>query len=144
MSREIPKFRAWVKDLKEYRVVASIHYVLMNKEWTTIPSYVTLYGNKWADKDISRAIQDVVLEQSTGLEDKNGKEIWVGDILKTCCGDMEVYFDDELLMYKIKAKHGGTMPLVSKKSKRHFDYEVIGNIHENPELLGGWRMKEES
>lgn len=76
-----------------------------------------------------------IWEQSTGSLDKNGKEIYEGDILETCCGKAEVYFDDELLMYKIEVRHGGTMPLVSKKSKRHFDYEIIGNIHENPELL---------
>ncbi len=131
MSREIPKYRAWVKDLKEYRVVASIHYVLMNKEWTTTPSYVTLYGNKWADKDISRAMQEVVLEQSTGLKDKNGKEIWVGDIVKCWdenCG--KVYFDKISLQYRVKFSDGDDEDLASSEP------EVIGTIHENPELLG--------
>lgn len=118
MSREI-KFREWNKK---------------GKCWITSGGVICRYENGTLDIVYS---DNLIYEQYTDLKDKNGKEIYEGDILETCCGKTEVYFDDELLMYKIKARHGGTMPLVSKKSKRHFDYEIIGNIHENPELLGG-------
>lgn len=136
MSREIPKFRAWVKDLKEYRVVASIHYVLMNKEWTAIPSYVTLYGNKWADKNISRAIQNVVLEQSTGLKDKNGVEICEGDVVSEHNGDIIGKIVRSISgewCIEWAGIFGGSSVLYDETSM----CEVIGTIHENPDLLGG-------
>lgn len=123
MSREI-KFRVWSESDKEYRTDCSVHKLFTSKTGTP----ATIYNDEG---------DCFLFEQYTGLKDKNGKEIYEGDILETCCGKAEVYFDDELLMYKIRVTHGGTMPLVSKKSKRHFDYKIIGNIHENPELLGG-------
>lgn len=128
MSRDL-SYRVWDKEKKEY---------------SDKPFSLDQYGLlSIQDEDgyWEEANDRYIIEFSTGLLDRNGKEICEGDILETCCGKTEVYFDDELLMYKIKVRHGGTMPLVSKKSKRHFDYEIIGNIHENPELLGGEERK---
>jgi len=75
-------------------------------------------------------LADAPFEQFTGLLDRNGRKIYEGDILMTCIGQARVFYDDEYCMWKISAKHGTTMPLVSKKSRRQFDYEIIGNIHE--------------
>ncbi|MBO7720121.1 hypothetical protein J6S35_00580 [Candidatus Saccharibacteria bacterium] len=127
MSREI-KFRVYDQTSKDHKVYG-IGEVVDEHFGLGIISRIV-----WWLKDIKHKF---IIEQYTGLKDKNGKEIYEGDILQTCCGKAEVYFDDELLMYRIKVRHGGTMPLVSKKSKRHFDYTIIGNVHENPELLGG-------
>lgn len=126
MNREIG-FRVWDKENEEY---GNGYEVLLKYDGSIISRYALVTF----DTDMP---VNAIIEWDTGLKDKNDKMIREGDILETCCGKAEVYFDDELLMYKIKAKHGGTMPLVSKKSKRHFDYEIIGNVHENPELLGG-------
>lgn len=126
MSRVL-KFRAWDKENEEY---INGYDVLLRYDGFALSRYALVTF----DTDMP---VNVIIEQYTGLRDKNCKEIYEGDILETCCGKAEVYFDNELLMYKIEVRHGGTMPLVSKKSKRHFDYEIIGNIHENPELLGG-------
>ena len=76
------------------------------------------------------------LGQSTGLKDKNGKEVFVGDIIKCTRGcPHEVYLEKE---------YGGTyiggMPAIYLKGllsgyawTEH--EEIIGNIYENPELL---------
>jgi len=128
MSREI-KFRVWFKPTAKYRADFEDRYHHKLEDlYSTIYTQDDFLDDTWCDID---DYDSIVFEQYTGLKDKNGKEIYEGDILETCCGKTEVYFDDELLMYKIKARHGGTMPLVSKKSKRHFDYEIIGNIHES-------------
>ena len=80
--------------------------------------------------------EDVVLMQSTGLEDKNGKEVFVGDIVKCTRGCLhEVYLEKE---------YGGTfiggMPAVYLKGLSEgyawTGYEeIIGNVYENKELL---------
>lgn len=76
------------------------------------------------------------LGQSTGLKDKNGEEVFVGDIIKCTRGCLhEVYIEKE---------YGGTycggMPAVYLKGLREGyawteHEEIIGNIYENPELL---------
>ncbi|SNE69131.1 phage protein [Streptococcus pneumoniae] len=89
------------------------------------------------DRDIyCYDFDEIDLMQSTGLKDKNGKEVFVGDIIKCTRGCLhEVYIEKE---------YGGTfiggMPSIYLKGllsgyawTEH--EEIIGNIYENPELL---------
>jgi hypothetical protein len=88
---------------------------------------------KFEDK---RNGEDVVLMQSTGLHDKNGKEVFVGDVIKCTRGCLhEVYIEKE---------YGGTyiggMPAIYLKGIREGyawtgDEVIIGNVYQNPELL---------
>lgn len=82
------------------------------------------------------SIDEEYLMQSTGLFDRNGKEVFVGDIVKCTRGCLhEVYLEKE---------YGGTfiggMPAIYLKGLREGyawteHEEIIGNIYENPELL---------
>ena len=120
----IPKFRAWDSWRKRMSVVDRIYIDTKG---------VRLYddfGEYWRD------FSDVELMQSTGLKDKNGKEVFVGDIIKCTRGCLhEVYIEKE---------YGGTyiggMPAIYLKGISEGyawtgDEEIIGNIYENPELL---------
>jgi len=123
MSRDI-RFRVWDKK-KESFMTSSRD---MN-DWEDYDEYVgspitaleqifyTLIGSNYS------------LEEYTGLKDKNGKEIWEGDLLKyySTGGVFEVVFWEGCFCY-----------MKDKKSAEIFNpknMEVIGNVHENPELL---------
>lgn len=121
----IPKFRAWLKKKQEMdNEVDQINW--FNGELDFIGDGIT-YMVK-AD--------DLVLMQSTGLFDKNGQEVFVGDIIKCTRGcPHEVYLEKE---------YGGTyvggMPAIYLKGLLNGyawtgDEEIIGNVFENPDLL---------
>lgn len=71
------------------------------------------------------------LMQYTGLKDKNGKEIYDGDIVKHNCGrkSAEVFMDVEKGQWRIKSNNECFYILAN------ISCEIIGNIYENPELL---------
>ena len=117
-----PRFRAWLKKDKEMIDVEEIHFY--NGEFDFIGDAIT-----WMCKG-----NDCVLMQSTGLKDKNGKEIFEGDVVKLA---KDVY--SEPAYYEIVRHRGGAYRLESKRYGcelwlRHTDCEIIGNIHTNPEL----------
>ena len=128
-----PRFRAWYvlaeKMIDEILMISFVRKEIIGKfsdGSTSVPL-------KFEDE---RNGEDVILMQSTGLKDKNGEEVFVGDIIKCTRGCLhEVYIEKE---------YGGTyfggMPAVYLKDLREGyawteHEEIIGNIYENPELL---------
>ena len=128
MSREI-KFRAWDKEYEEYM---NGYDVLLKYNGSVISRYALVTF----DTDMP---VNVIIEQYTGLEDKNGKEIYEGDIvLDYYDGDdaFVVEWDKDTASFRLT----GTDNIASVSFDNFYsdkDLEVIGNIHENPELLGG-------
>nr|DAY04558.1 MAG TPA: YopX protein [Caudoviricetes sp.] len=119
----IPRYRAWLKKDKEMINVDEIHF--NNGELDYIGDAIT-----WMCQN-----NDFVLMQSTGLFDKNGKEIFEGDVVKMA---KNVY--SEPTYYEVVRHRGGAYRLESKQYGcelwlRHTDCEIAGNIYENPELL---------
>ena len=75
---------------------------------------------------------DLVLEFDTGLKDKNGKEIYGGDIIHTECQGLNANY--EVVYHKVS--FGIWRRNNSYESLAfHTICEVIGNVHKNPELL---------
>ena len=123
----IPKYRAWDSAKKEmfkdtFAITESGQVVVVEQESVaSSPDYVF--------------VDHLVIMQSTGLKDKNGKEIFEGDIVKMA---KDVY--SELTYYEVVRHRGGAYRLESKQHGcelwlRHTDCEVVGNVYENKELL---------
>ena len=154
--REI-KFRAWDKKTKKMRAVNSIvfHYEeeCFDFDNSRLPKVVNLWGKDIIeDKAIvlHREIKDVELMQYTGLKDKNGKEIYEGDIVKT----YDAQGNESCIAQILWADYGLNDGWCSKGIKSLIEYdkrlfeigfgksdardcEVIGNKFDNPELLEG-------
>ena len=120
----LPKFRAWLK--KEQKMDNYIDHI----SWLEDELYCIGDGITYMV-----SAEDLVLMQSTGLFDRNGKEIFEGDIVKM---SKDVY--SEPTYYEVVRHRGGAYRLESKQHGcelwlRHTDCEVVGNVYENPELL---------
>jgi len=127
----IPKFRAWLKDEQEMQDVLAFD--------TRGHSFLGIEGphvtvDDWCD--VFEVGEQAELMQSTGLKDKNGVEIFEGDIVKTLEVDSGVTFSTikfEEGAFCIDYKNLGTEFEFLYFADSHL--EVIGNIWENSELL---------
>ena len=126
-----PKFRAWTEEGK-----AMYYDVYPFKDNTLLLSYDEIAFDEVPTSDF-------ILMQSTGLFDKNGKEIFEGDIVKYKLGgdaftDIVAYNNWRACFY-LKDDTGDALCsfdwLLENVGKDGF--EVIGNIYENHELLEG-------
>ena len=82
-------------------------------------------------------VDPATVGQYTGLPDKNGVKVFVGDIISYNGSREVVKFDTSLRIPCFTTGIGrgsSTAPHPYKISARHV---VIGNVHDNPELLGG-------
>lgn len=131
----IPKFRAWIKT--EKRMIETDDLLDIDYENEAVMTQRVYFVNGLPDdRDLDNFVFDEIeLMQSTGLFDKNNKEIFEGDIVKMA---KDVY--SEPTYYEVVRHRGGAYRLDSKQHGcelwlRHNDCEVVGNIYENKELL---------
>ena len=125
--REI-KFRAWDNEVK--RIESWEMLKNCNKDWL-----IDLIDGVFKD--------DYELMQFTGLKDKNGKEIYEGDIVKFKVTDLEKDKDNFIITECIFLNGRFSMNEIQRDEKDAVCYyyfedeivEVIGNKFENPELL---------
>ena len=114
MSREI-KFRAWDKK----RSIMDFGYFTPSDFWGDGQMHESPI------KDFEP--EDFVWMQYTGLKDKNGKEIYEGDVIEDSIGNTVVIFKDGA--FRIDIAFYPTL------GDYNYSCSVLGNIYENPELL---------
>ena len=122
----IPKFRAWDGSSLS-RMYSPLEVMVGDSDIWIFDE--DSEGNEWIVNN------DLSLMQSTGLTDKNGEEIFEGDVVKMA---KNVY--SEPTYYEVVRHRGGAYRLESKQYGcelwlRYTDCEIAGDIYKNPELL---------
>lgn len=135
----IPRFRAWNKATKEMYGADDI--IAINFEEKEICVQTIYFEQGLPDsRDLDYYdFDDIVLMQSTGMRDKNDREIFEGDILKVTnlSSWLEVVsFNNNKAMFVSKEikREIEESPLYDLFNTDIFEVEIIGNIYENPEL----------
>ena len=144
-KREI-KFRAWHPPITDGEVTLPGHmdyelehrkYLAVRTETQAIPASFGFEhvqsGSYFINEDLKKYGERLM--QYTGLKDKNGKEIWEGDVVKFP-RQWWTHGDKEFHIEEIKFGNGTFSFFNSGDwSVESDEMEVLGNIYENPELL---------
>ena len=129
----IPKFRVWLPDPDVERMLRVKALVFEHDKTRCVCGYAY---------DFYLEDEDAILMQSTGLFDKNGKEIFEGDVVRMRnprdrrqIGKFQVVRVANSPMLGLLDKKLTTEIFNLYEHMRNY-YEIAGNIYENPELLG--------
>ena len=139
MSREI-KFRAWSEKANHFAEAGYNYLRLDGKAFATAKFSVLLGTDEIEEVSEEEIIEDgITIEQYTGLKDKNGKEIYEGDIIeeeidfnsKMIDGTFKykVYWDDTTLSWGLEPI--GPESIHSDLWECNQSIKVIGNVHED-------------
>lgn len=132
MSREI-KFRAWDKKNKKWFDGYEIDSRYGGSIFFIYGFYINAIEKENGTLEDSYDCENVELCQFTGLKDKNGREIFVGDIIlrRESMNSYEEIVENLQSFFEFRG--------VNEIERQEFydDLEIIGNIYENPQLLKG-------
>ncbi|EME8230862.1 phage protein YopX [Enterococcus faecium] len=125
----IPKFRAWYTPFKGKTIGQEMKYGQAGR----LITHAEMAPDKY------------VLMQSTGLKDKNGVEIFEGDVVSVSVRNGFDYLDNKVCIVKNSIDYSGLVcatvdedleyQIFNTELFEEYTYEVIGNIYENSEFL---------
>lgn len=126
----IPKFRVWLPDPDVKRMLRVKALVFEDGKTRCVCGYAY---------DFYLEDEDAILMQSTGLLDKDSKEIFDGDILAIETKDglvkVIVFWDNEHALFMIESKTYNEKVALAELIEDGSSITIIGNIHENSALL---------
>ena len=126
----IPKFRAWHNELGRMMSISDM--------WFNVDSLGEIGLNDAVMNDyITVSPEEIELMQSTGLFDKNGEEIFEGDIVdyKGRKAVVKWHGSYASFIYRFVDELQERVPEWHPLFLAYYHFEVIGNIYENKELL---------
>ena len=126
----IPKFRVWLPDPDVERMLRVKALVFEDGKTRCVCGYAY---------DFYLEDEDAILMQSTGLLDKDSKEIFDGDILVIETKDglvkVIVFWDNEHALFMVESKTYNEKVSLAELIEDGSSITIIGNIHENSALL---------
>ena len=143
MNREI-KFRIWDKNKK---IFLPLEYKY-SSDYSTPPAapLIDISGRLWnwssqhwgMDNELAKNPEDYIIQQYTGLKDKNEKEIYEGDLVNVNfrrCGkfNCKIVYEGPSFEFYVIPEEELSFPMSIRDIP--IEIEIIGNIFENPELL---------
>lgn len=124
----IPRFRAWHNELGRMMSISDM--------WFNVDSLGEIGLNDSVMNDyITVSPDEIELMQSTGLFDKNNKEIFEGDIVRVLDSPYTVFYDNERGSYRLKPHDDRWNVDYMSNFSHGGNFEVVGNIYENKEYL---------
>ena len=120
------KMKAWLKKEKKMVAIIGIDF---NYEYIRY----TEDGNLFNENYKTAAFKDIELLQFSGAQDKAGQELYEADVIKFNDGIDDIYglisYDDKDGAYRVSYEN-----ITEHLSEREGDFEIVGNIFENPNL----------
>jgi len=126
------KFRVWDKDGKFFFIDKEVLAITMDGKILDLKWETLSLSSGLVEQGFGATKQKIILQQYTGLKDRNGKEIYEGDIIECEYGLGQVVFEEGMFILGGK-KYPKGMNITSELNE--IDSEIIGNIYENKELL---------
>ena len=120
------KMKAWLKKEKKMVAIIGIDF---NYEYIRYTEDSNLFNENYKTAEF----RDIELLQFTGLKDNGGQELYEADVIKFNDGIDDIYglisYDDEDAVYCVSYEN-----VTEHLSNMAGDFEIVGNIFENPDL----------
>lgn len=120
------KMKAWLKKEKKMVAIIGIDF---NYEYIRYTEDDNLFNSDYKTAEF----KDIELLQFSGVKDNGGQELYEADVIKFNDGIDDIYglisYDDEDGTYRVSYEN-----ITEHLSDREGDFEIVGNIFENPDL----------
>lgn len=128
-----PKFRAWISEADT--MANDLKGIDFENETVVLRKLYYEDGFPVETEVFEVEIGNAILMQSTGLKDKNGKEIFEGDILKNNKYTTSVFYERGAYRVKLRRTPNTTVTMDVISFIEKYKTKIIGNVYENKDIL---------